>query len=386
MKVCIIGWYGTETIGDRGILAGIFSLLHKTVGPFSVNLGSLCPYFSERTISEDSSYYKKITGVDIPVSLFDSRVMPQLDSAVQQCDLLMVGGGPLMHINAMFMLEYAFKQARKKGKRTMLFGCGAGPLHKKRHQKAAVVLAENSDSVVMRDTASANHLQELYRKFGKTRNGSMVASSLDPSVQCLLDFQTLKNGTAQGDYIAVNLRSFPDEYAKGKTDVNELLFGFLRSLSEKFSDKLIRLIPMHYFHIGNDDRDFLNTLAIRLNRSNMQVQNVNLTLEQTMEVFQNAFLNAGMRFHSVVFQTVLSGKNIILDYTEPGKGKISGFLYDIGGDAFYKNRYVNLQSLSGAGGMNFPDVDLNGKFSFSKEEALKKLEVYQTALKSLFNI
>ena len=27
MNICILGWYGTETIGDRAILAGIISLL-----------------------------------------------------------------------------------------------------------------------------------------------------------------------------------------------------------------------------------------------------------------------------------------------------------------------------------------------------------------------
>lgn len=27
MKITIIGWYGTETIGDRAILAGLFSFL-----------------------------------------------------------------------------------------------------------------------------------------------------------------------------------------------------------------------------------------------------------------------------------------------------------------------------------------------------------------------
>jgi len=385
MTVCIIGWYGTETIGDRGILAGILSIFHKAFGSgFSIRLGSLYPYFTERTIGEDSPYYKKVIGADIPFKLFDSHVARELDKAIEQSDLLLVGGGPLMHINAMFMLEYAFKRAKRKGKKTMLFGCGVGPLHKARHQKAAVALAEYSDSIVLRDTASVNQLQELFKKFGKKWYASKVASSLDPSVQCLLDFEAVSKNPASDDYISVNFRSFPQEYAGSKTiRVNDLLFDFLGSLSEKFGDKPVRLIPMHYFHIGNDDRDFLNTLALKLNKKNVQVQNANLTLEQTMEVFRNAFLNMGMRFHSVVFQTLLHGGNIILDYTEPGKGKISGFLHDIGGEAFYKTRYINLQSMSQGSRMNFPDVDVNEKFSFSKEAVLKKLEAYKIALSSL---
>lgn len=142
---------------------------------------------------------------------------------------------------------------------------------------------------------------------------------------------------------------------------------------------------MHYFHIGGDDRDFLNTLALQLNQQNIEVQNRNLSLEQTMDVFHDASLNIGMRFHSVVFQTILSGKNIVLDYTEPRKGKISGFLKDIGGDLFYKSRYFNLQTLPDAGhaaiGLNNPDIFQ--EFSFNEEAVERKLEIYKTTLRTL---
>ena len=386
MRVCIIGWYGTETIGDRGILAGIFSLLNQAVGNFSVQLGSLYPYFSERTLREDTPFYKKILGKEVDVKLFDSRVTQQLDAAIATSDFVLVGGGPLMHINAMFMLEYAFKQARKEGKKTILFGCGVGPLHKKRHQKATVEIAENSDRVVLRDSASVEHLRLLFQQFGRKWNEAKVTASIDPSVCCLLDFRKIQPALSQGD-IAVNMRAFPEEYSKdhrGKA-INENLRGFLQNLSEQFPDRKIRLVPMHYFHIGGDDRDFLNTLALQLNQQNIEVQNRNLSLEQTMDVFHDASLNIGMRFHSVVFQTILSGKNIVLDYTEPRKGKISGFLKDIGGDLFYKSRYFNLQTLPDAGhaaiGLNNPDIFQ--EFSFNEEAVERKLEIYKTTLRTL---
>ncbi|MDZ4844935.1 MAG: polysaccharide pyruvyl transferase family protein [Chitinophagales bacterium] len=391
MRVCIIGWYGTETIGDRGILAGIFSLLHQSVGNFSVQLGSLYPYFTERTLHEDASFYKNICGKEIEIKLFDSRESKQLETAISESDLVIVGGGPLMHINAMFMLEYAFKRAKKLGKKTMLFGCGVGPLHKSRHQKATVSIAEQSDCIVLRDTASKSFLQELYKAHGSKWNDAKVQVSLDPSMQCLFDFQR-HAGSPQADfaspeYIAVNMRAFPDEYSKSnkRKIINDNLRDFLLKLSENFAYKKIRLIPMHYFHIGNDDRDFLNTLALQLNKQNIEVQNINLSLEQTMEVFQNAWLNIGMRFHSVVFQTILNGRNFILDYTEPQKGKISGFLNDMDGNSFYKERYFNLQTLSNSQDvqLGLDNIDLSQKFSFDIDSVKKKLEVYATTLKSL---
>lgn len=384
MRVCILGWYGTETIGDRAILAGIFSLLNATFKDFSIELGSLYPYFSERTVMEDAEFFKKTLGKDISIRIFDSRESKQLENAVAASDLVAVGGGPLMHINAMFMLEYAFKLARKKRKKTMLFGCGVGPLHKRRHQKSAVTLAENCDFIVLRDSVSRTHLHQLS---GGKLDLSKILVSLDPAVQCMLDFQKLNSSPTEENFIAVNMRSFPQEYSADKKGelVNDSLKDFLLALTEKFPDKKIRLIPMHYFHIGDDDRDFLNSLAIQLDSPNIEVQNVNLNLEQTMAVFQQASLNIGMRFHSVVFQTVLSGKNIVLDYTEPEKGKIGGFLNDIGGMDFYKNRYINLQNVTGSTSLRslFDELDATAKFAFDKEAALRKMEVYLNCLKTL---
>lgn len=390
MRVCIIGWYGTETIGDRGILAGIFSFLHKTYNSgFSASLGSLCPYFSERTLLEDTPFYEKILGHSISVNLFDSRVTHELDAAIEKCDLLIVGGGPLMHINALFMIEYAFKYAKKKGKKTMLFGCGVGPLTKKRHQRSTVIIAENSDKIILRDDASEKNLKSLYHNFNKHFEASKVFSSLDPSVQILFDYLG-KCEPALGkneDFIALNMRFFPQLYGNEQSanSIDAKLFHILQIVAERFPGQKIRLIPMGYFHLSHDDRDFLNTLKIKLDNDNVEVQNVILTLEQTMEVFHNATFNIGMRFHSVVFQTILNGKNFILDYTEPQKGKISGFLNDIGGNEFYRNRYINLQSESEMGKFNslFSEVDLNAQFQFNGEEVKQKLHIYVDCLKSL---
>jgi len=387
MRVCILGWYGTETIGDRGILAGIFSFLHKSFGSgFTVSLGSLCPYFSERTLTEDSSFYKKSTGTDTAVRIFDSRKSQELESAVAHCDLLIVGGGPLMHINALFMIEYAFKLAKKKGKKAMLLGCGVGPLSRKRHQKATVSIAENCDKIILRDEASVETLRFLFKQFSQRYDESKVSSSLDPSVESLLNFSKLPPVVQGEEYVALNMRFFPQLYGseQSASSIDSMLYEILQIVAERFLDKKIRLIPMGYFHLSHDDRDFLNTLKIKLEKNNVEVQNMILSLEQTMEVFQNASLNIGMRFHSVVFQTMLSGKNIVLDYTEPEKGKISGFLQDIGGDALYKDRYFNLQLLSGAQEVHagLEKMDVSGKFSFNEEAVKQKLEIYTTTLRT----
>ncbi|NNC84633.1 MAG: polysaccharide pyruvyl transferase family protein, partial [Bacteroidia bacterium] len=136
MKITIIGWYGTETIGDRAILAGILQSLKNSYSDIEIKLGSLFPFFSERTLSEDAELYTEFTGMNIPIELFNSKKINELDDALKDSDLLIMGGGPLMHIHPLFMVEYAFKKAKKLGKQTVVMGCGVGPLFKKIHQKS----------------------------------------------------------------------------------------------------------------------------------------------------------------------------------------------------------------------------------------------------------
>ena len=57
LKATIIGWYGTETIGDRAILAGIIRLLSEVASDIVIELGSLSPILSERTLRDDGHFF-----------------------------------------------------------------------------------------------------------------------------------------------------------------------------------------------------------------------------------------------------------------------------------------------------------------------------------------
>lgn len=381
MKITIIGWYGTETIGDRAILAGLFSFFAKVYGEFEIKLGSLYPFFSERTINEDYSFYKEITKKDFKVEIFNSKDSNELEHAIKESDLVAMGGGPLMDLSELFMVEYAFKKARKLGKKTALLGCGVGPLFHKKYRKSVLEIAQNSDIMILRDSKSKENLEEIYKEFNKYFDESLVDTSYDPAVECTLEFNKL-NTMIQKEYIAINLREFPLEYNKQKDskNINGELKKFIKDVALKYSDKEIRLIPMHYFYIGNDDRVFLNSIAMDLKLENIKVQNANLTLKETIEVYQNAYFNIGMRFHSVVLQTIASGKNYVLDYTEPKKGKIYGFLSDIDKVSFYESRYISLQEDEISSAIL---EDENAKFEVDVDEIRNHLNIYIEKLKEV---
>lgn len=383
MKITIIGWYGTETIGDRAILAGILMSLVKVYDNFEIQLGSLYPFYTKRTLKEDSKLFQELTKKKITISIFNSKLFWELDRAIDQSDLVLVGGGPLMHIEPLYMLEYAFKLAKKKNKKTAILGCGIGPLFTKKYKKSVINIINNSDLVILRDSISKKNLNKIFKEFRTTFNSNKIKVSCDPSLFACVGF--LKNNKKNKDqnYIAINLREFPAKYSEPKIIelINKHILEFIGDLIKKFKDKKIRLIPMHYFHVGNDDRVFLNKIKNHYPEyKNVQVQQKPLNLKETMDIFFNAKINIGMRFHSVVLQTMLSGKNYVFDYTEPKIGKISGFLTDIDKNNFYKKRYLNLQSQK----LNLNLLRNTSKsFAFNRQQIKNKFKIYTQGLLEL---
>lgn len=383
MKITIIGWYGTETIGDRAILAGLFSFFSQAFNEFDVKLGSLYPFFSERTVIEDSELWKKITNKDVKVEIFDSKKSDQLDKAISGSDLLVMGGGPLMHISELYMVEYAFRRAKKLNKKTALLGCGIGPIFTKKYKKSLINIVDKSDLIILRDSFSKQSLEQIYKEFNKTINIDSVKVGFDPAVECSIKYNNFIKNEPTDDIITINLRKFPDDYNdKRNKIINNYLTELVYTIANKFKNKTILLMPMHYFHIGDDDRDFLNEIKFKSNFNNIVVQNENLSLENTMQIYNTSLFTIGMRFHSIVLQTILNGKNYVLDYTEPMKGKTGGFINDIGGNEFYNKRYVTLQNNKLQDQvLNFDDFE--STFKFNDKDIMESLEIYTASLKRI---
>ena len=294
-----------------------------------------------------------------------------------------MGGGPLMDLDELFMIEYAFKKAQKIGVKTALLGCGVGPLFDNKYQKSVLEIARSSDLIILRDHQSKLNLINISEKYSYYLNVNDILVSFDPAVECSFMFNNT-HIQEKKQYIAINLRSFPVEYTQNKSseNINRNLHNFVNELADLFVNNELKLIPMHYFHIGGDDRVFLNEIAFSLNKNNICVQNKNLTLEETLQMYQSAWFNVGMRFHAVVLQTLVSRYNYILDYTVPNEGKISGFINDIDNSGFYSNRYVNLQnSVPHTGLMN----NLDNRFSINTDYINMGQCVYISQLKKFSN-
>lgn len=378
MRVCILGWYGTETIGDRAILAGIISLLSEKVESIEIILGSLYPFYSERMIKEDIEIYNLLTEKNVSIRLFDSKNKKELKRYIKYADIVCIGGGPLMDLPELYMLKFAFKYAQKYDKGKYIYGCGIGPLFKEEYIKCVLDIVNLSDEIILRDSVSKKNLLKYAQSFNIKIEDKKIYTAFDPAVECAFKYKLYLNKLNQKRNIdiVINLREFPNEYSNRMINekVNKILLNCLENISQ--TKRNIRLIPMHYFCIGNDDREFLSKLIFNMNNKKYcSLQNKPLSLIETMQYFYYAQLNIGMRFHSVVLQTILNGNNVILDYTEPGKGKINGFLKDIDVEKFYYNRYFCLQR------MNDIKIDIN---LFDSKISEDIVEIYYKKGKDLY--
>lgn len=334
LKATVIGWYGTETIGDRAILAGIIRLLSAAAADITIELGSLYPILSERTLSDDEPFFQQCAHQSkLKIRLFDSQKRQELEHSIKHTDVTIMGGGPLMDIDQMHMVEYAFSYAKRKKKKTILLGCGYGPLEQAETIGCANRILGLAGLSIMRDT-NATH--------------ATASNLIDPAAFACLEYLNSHPEEATNDFYAINIRDIMA--AGGHYPINAEMDGYLVEWLGRFADKAdkpIRMVPMHTFSIGCDDRIILNRIAKKLKSPKVEVLTIPPSLEETMAIYRNASLCIGMRFHAVLMQTILNGNNIILDYTDPKKGKIIELMRQLDIEDIYKDRYLSVSQVHG---------------------------------------
>jgi len=241
-----------------------------------------------------------------------------------------MGGGPLMDIEDLAIPLHAFRLAKKYGKRTIVYGCGLGPLLKQRSNEAVKSILLNSDEIKLRDNKSIDYAKN---KLGIT---SDISLSGDPAKVYLRRYPIK---TSNSKILRCYLREWTFEYANGmsKEEFKLKKIHFEKSLATFIKHKFIEINAdsikfehMHNFTVGNDDRDFsvyfIDSYFKDWDKDKIGYNKYLSTVDNIVESMQNSLLNICMRFHSVVFAHTLETDFIAIDYTQGGK--ISNYLGD----------------------------------------------------------
>lgn len=323
-KIIICGWYGTETLGDKAIIAGIIDSLQSIFGTneLSISVASLYPYISKMTKSQMVEF----NDVDI-VNLKDAV------THIAEYDYLLFGGGPMMAINDLAPMQVLFEKAKKANVTTIASGVGVGPLGKEWLNQSIKKILQNSDIRIYRDQKSL----ELAKNLGIDTTSDTVAE--DPALTWLKKFQSTdvfkKSSDKKEKVLLLGLRDFPyKDYAKELNEIEALevknnyeasVIEALEKLVTSDSTWKIIPLPMCTNHFGDDDRWFYRQLfrgnEVLKSHLDYSLLGRELPPADYIEAFQKADILLGMRFHSVVFGLGLGTKTVAIDYTM-GRGKV----------------------------------------------------------------
>lgn len=317
----IIGWYGTETAGDKAMLGEIIHQIRNKHPNSRIVLASLYPYVSRWTAQE--------------LGYPDVEVIPTYSAAFWQhtkaADEVIMGGGPLMHLEVLGIVLRAFMRAKKAGHRTRIGGCGIGPLDRgQRYQDAVQHILRLADVIELRDSASVAWASRMTGRKDITNSG-------DPAVRFVQRWVERHPVSETTPFLNLYLRDWTTEYQgtlthqqfeETKARFEQQLGQWIRKLCAQL-DIRPRLLPMHDFCIGNDDRDFNRRFAhCYLSDLNPIVERIPLSVQEILASMREATLSLCMRFHSVVFANTLGVPFLAIDYTQGGK--IAGYLADHG--------------------------------------------------------
>ena len=374
MKICILGWYGTETLGDRAILDGLFHIFYQVFGKCEFFLGTSCLALTERTLLEDRDLYN-MSCPGVSVQLFDETNYSVIKTYVKKSELVIMGGGPIMDIFELKFVDFGFEYAKKCGIKTALLGCGIGTVENKRWINVIKRILDTSDLLIFRDKNSVIKAKE---KYGVEKE--MYGLS-DPAA---LSMQRFKNNyeIVNEDYIVINYRKFPEIAGENMCAIKDTIFQNIVLEAAKRYSKVL-LLPMHTFFIGGDDREYFIELMWGKMKDNIQVLQKPPTLLDTYKIIAKADAGIAMRYHCILMQTIINGNNYVLDYTFPKNGKISSFLQMIDLNNFYSERYCNLQQEN-----SINICDLYDKLGENRKFVYKEMndteEIYKRLLRTLY--
>lgn len=319
-EVLIVGWYGTETAGDKAILGELIHQLRIKNAGVKITLASLYPYYSRLTVDE--------------LALDGVRIIPTYShefwQASKRADRVIMGGGPLMDIEELGTILWSFILAKQSRHITQIAGCGIGPIGEDpRYAEAIQHILRFSDVIELRDSASAVFARQWTGRDDITMTG-------DPAEQFVRRWKDEHTTTEQSaPYLNLFLREWPEEYrgALSLSEFSELKVQFeselgqwIRQMCEDLQVQP-RFLAMHHFIVGNDDREFNRRFATKYLCGLDPVVDMNpLTVSQILSFMQTATLNICMRYHSVLFAKTLGVPLVAIDYTMGGK--VARFIED----------------------------------------------------------
>jgi len=311
-RVLAVGWFGTETVGDKAILGAILGHLRKHIPALEATVASALPSYTRLTLRD--------LGLDddVEVREVDHRALA-VDLA--RYDLVLIAGGPLMDLVEMLDLVRIFRRAREAGCATLVAGCGVGPTAWPLTRWAVRAIGRASDRIVVRDRASLGALTTL----GAPTVHAVAGS--DPGATLLAPVPH-RNDEGRPPRLGMAVRRWPRKYARqmSRAEHARLTRGLVETwarVADHFVQRYdgeVHLVPMSTFSAGDDDRWLLaDVRAASLSADRVSLHHAAHSPTAVAHLIGGCDIFLAMRYHSLVFAATLGVPVIAVDYTSGGK-------------------------------------------------------------------
>jgi polysaccharide pyruvyl transferase WcaK-like protein len=307
--VLLLGWYGTETTGDRAILGGIIDQVREVDPSLVIAVASYDRFLTEETVVQLGESGR---GVQV-VTLQEARGLVRFG----HLRFVAIAGGPLMDLGALSDLVDIFVLATQAGIPRLILGCGVEALESRWSKRQVGRLLSASSAILVRDSRSAKMARLLGAQVP-------VQQVLDPAFLWLDAWRRRSNiMPAPLGHWLLAARQWPARQFGAKlshadrSDLARRAHLQLLQIAAAFPMPL-KPLAMNSYAVGGDDRFYLRRLF--QGRDEMSTFSWDhLTLNQTAASVGSSSGVVAMRFHSNVFALALGRPVIPIDYTRGGK-------------------------------------------------------------------
>jgi polysaccharide pyruvyl transferase WcaK-like protein len=307
-RITVVGWWGSETVGDVAILGQLLQECAEAAPEAEVVLVSFRPDITRVTLDELGRNDIRLVAVG-----------GASGRAVVLCRCLVYGGGPLMESNRMPLWVLRSLLARLGGARILLYSCGIGPLRSARAEWAVGMLLRLSNHVVLRDRTSFAWGEKV---LGRDR----IALSVDPAFHYASSRRRVGSPRNE-DRLALALRFPPSSYLDGvATNQNErLLDAVAGALNELMARRPLNVVGcvMHTGYEETDDHRVYEQLALRLDQADrLHVAPGRHTVDHVLSEIEGSSALVTLRFHGMILALATGTPFVAVDCVQPS-GKIS---------------------------------------------------------------
>ncbi|HTG34662.1 MAG TPA: polysaccharide pyruvyl transferase family protein [Thermoanaerobaculia bacterium] len=312
-RVLVIGYYGDGNTGDEAVLTTMMRGLREG----RPDLRFIVPAYSA-----DPAGLRASHGVES----FPFRDIGRMLDAVDAADLVILGGGGLLHDYVDPRPETMFTAghfglsyycgipwlAARLGKPVLLYAVGVGPLLYPAGRELTRDVALAAGGITVRDAASAEILRELAGADLEVEVTADPVWRLIPAAGERLERLLAETGIAGGRWLGVAVRNWNVGVDQARWE-EELLAGIAPFAAERGLGVLF--LPFQHAQTGlQNDLDLALSLRGRLHGVPTAVLDRPCPPEELAGALGACELLVGMRLHSILFACMTGTPFVALDY------------------------------------------------------------------------